>query len=173
MDVVKKNIEKLRGKVDIYTKEGSGTRFSIKLPLTLAIIDGMIVEVGNERFVIPILSIEESIRPRKEDVSTVQNRGEIANVRGNLLPIVRLHKVYKIQPKKVDPWDALLVIVEGEGHRYCLLVDDLVGQQQVVIKSLGDKLKSVKGVTGGAVLGDGKVALILDVSGFTDLALNQ
>ncbi|HLG29933.1 MAG TPA: chemotaxis protein CheA, partial [Candidatus Brocadiales bacterium] len=112
MDVVKKNIEKLRGKIDIYTKEGSVTRFSIKLPLTLAIIDGMIVEVGNERFIIPILSIEESIRPRREEISTVQNRGEIANVRGNLLPIVRLHKVYKIQPKKVDPRDALLVIVE-------------------------------------------------------------
>ncbi len=172
MDVVKKNIEKLRGKVDVYTKEGSVTRFSIRLPLTLAIIDGMIVEVGKEKFIIPTLSIEESIRPRREEISTVQNRGEIANVRGNLLPIVRLHKVYKIQPKKVDPWDALLVIVEGEGQRFCLLVDDLLGQQQVVIKSLGDKLKNIRGVTGGAILGDGKVALILDVSGVMDIALN-
>ncbi len=172
MDVVKKNIEKLRGKVDVYTKEGSGTKFSIKLPLTLAIIDGMIVEVGSEKFIIPILSIEESVRPRREEVFTIQNRGEVVNVRGNILSIVRLHEVYNIQPKKVDPWDALLVIVEGEGQRFCLLVDDLVGQQQVVIKSLGDKLKNVRGVTGGAILGDGKVALILDVSGVMDIAIN-
>jgi two-component system chemotaxis sensor kinase CheA len=172
MDVVKRNIERLRGKVDINTKEGSGTKLSIKLPLTLAIIDGMIVEVGNEKFIIPILSIQESIRPRKEDVFTVKNRGEIVNVRDDLLPIVRLHRVYNITPKKVDPWDALLVIVEGEGQRFCLLVDDLIGQQQVVIKSLGDRLRSVKGVTGGAILGEGKIALILDVCGVMDIALN-
>lgn len=172
MDVVKKNIEKLRGKVDIYTKEGSGTKFSIKLPLTLAIIDGMIVEVGSEKFIVPILSIQESIRPKREEVFTVQNTGEVANIRGNLLPIVRLHKVYKIEPKNLDPWNALLVIVEGEGQRFCLLVDDLVGQQQVVIKNLGDRLRSVRGVTGGAILGNGKVALILDVSGVMDIALN-
>lgn len=172
MDVVKKNIEKLRGKIDIYTKEGFGTKFSIRLPLTLAIIDGMIVEVGSERFIIPVLSIEEFIRPEREEVFTVQNKGEIVNVRGELLPIVRLHEVYRIKPKEVEPWNAILVIVEGEGQRFCLFVDELIGQQQVVIKSLGDRLKPAKGITGGAILGDGKVVLILDVGSIMDIASN-
>ena len=100
MDVVKKNVERLRGKVDISTVEGKGTKISIKLPLTLAIIDGMIVQVGNEKYIIPMLSIEESIRPNKGHISTVQHRGELINIRGKLLPIVRLHNLYNVKPKK-------------------------------------------------------------------------
>ena len=172
MDVVKKNVERLRGKVEISTVEGKGTKISIKLPLTLAIIDGMIVQVGNEKYIVPMLSIEESIRPKKEDISTVQQRGELINVRGSLLPMVRLHKLYNVNPRKTNPWEALVLIVEGEGHRCGILVDDLLGQQQIVIKSLDEQFRNVKGVSGSAILGDGRVGLILDVGGIMNVALN-
>lgn len=172
MDVVKKNVERLRGKVDISTVEGKGTKISIKLPLTLAIIDGMIVQVGNEKYIIPMLSIEESIRPSKEHISTVQHRGELINIRGSLLPIVRLHNLYNVKPKKINPWEALILIVEGEGQRCGVLVDDLLGQQQIVIKSLGEQFRNVRGVSGSAILGDGCVSLILDVGGIMNMALN-
>lgn len=172
MDVVKKNVERLRGKVEISTVEGKGTKISIKLPLTLAIIDGMIVQVGSEKYIVPMLSIEESIRPKKEDVSTVQQRGEIINVRGNLLPMVRLHNLYNVQPKKTNPWEALILVVEGEGQRCGILVDDLLGQQQIVIKSLGEQFHNIRGISGSAILGDGHVGLILDVGGIMSMALN-
>lgn len=172
MDVVKKNVERLRGKIEISTVEGKGTRISIKLPLTMAIIDGMIVQVGPEKYIVPMLSIEESIRPKKEDVSTVQQRGELINVRGNLLPMVRLHTLYNVKPKKMNPWEALILIVEGEGRRCGILVDDLLGQQQIVIKSLGERFRNIRGISGSAILGDGHVGLILDVGGIMSMALN-
>lgn len=172
MDVVKKNIERLRGKVDVFSEEGKGTKISIKLPLTMAIIDGMIVQVGDQKYIIPMLSIEESIRPKKDDVSTIQQRGELINVRGDVLPMVRLHQLYNVEPKKYDPWEALILIVESEGQRCGILVDDLIGQQQIVIKSLGEQFRNVKGVSGSAILGDGRVGLILDVGGIMNLALN-
>ncbi|HHT9108563.1 MAG TPA: chemotaxis protein CheA [Candidatus Wunengus sp. YC63] len=172
MDVVKRNVERLRGKVDLSTVEGRGTKISIKLPLTLAIIDGMIVKVGDEKYIIPMLSIEESIRPNKEHISTVQHRGELLNIRGKLLPIVRLHNLYNVKPKRTNPWEALILIVEGEGRRCGVLVDDLLGQQQIVIKSLGEQFRNVRGVSGSAILGDGCVSLILDVGGIMNMALN-
>ena len=172
MDVVKENVERLRGKIDISTVNGKGTKISIRLPLTLAIIDGMIVQVGDEKYIIPMLSIEESIRPCKEHISTVQHRGELLNIRGSLLPIVRLHNLYNVKPKKINPWEALILIVEGEGQRCGVLVDDLLGQQQIVIKSLGDQFRNVRGVSGSAILGDGCVSLILDVGGIMNMALN-
>src|SRR3972149_1686994 len=172
MDVVKKNVERLRGKVDISTVEGKGTKISIKLPLTLAIIDGMIVQVGAEKYIVPMLSIEESIRPNKEHISTVQHRGELLNIRGKLLPIVRLHNLYNVNPKKINPWETLILIVEGEGQRCGVLVDELLGQQQIVIKSLGEQFRNVRGVSGSAILGDGCVSLILDVGGIMNMALN-
>lgn len=172
MDVVKKNVERLRGKVEISTVEGKGTKISIKLPLTLAIIDGMIVQVGPEKYIVPMLSIEESIRPKKEDISTVQQRGELINVRGNLLPMVRLHNLYNVHPKKTNPWEALILVVEGEGQRCGILVDDLLGQQQIVIKSLGEQFRNIRGISGSAILGDGRIGLILDVGGIMNMALN-
>ncbi len=172
MDVVKKNVERLRGKVELSTVEGKGTNISIKLPLTMAIIDGMIVQVGPEKYIVPMLSIEESIRPKKEDISTVQQRGELINVRGNLLPMVRLHNLYNVQPKKTNPWEALILVVEGEGQRCGILVDDLLGQQQIVIKSLGEQFRNIRGISGSAILGDGRIGLILDVGGIMSMALN-
>ncbi|MDR4505489.1 MAG: chemotaxis protein CheA [Candidatus Scalindua sp.] len=171
MDVVKKNIEKLRGKIDVTSEEGKGSTFTIKLPLTLAIIDGIVVNVGSTKYIIPTISISESLRPRKEEISTIKNQGEVVNMRGNLFPLVRLHKLYNIDTKKTNPWEAIVVIVETEEGKFSILVDELLGQQQVVIKSLGDTFKGVKGISGGAILGDGKVGLILDVSGIKEAAL--
>jgi len=168
MDVVRKSIEKLRGHIDIQSKEGYGTTISIILPLTLAIIDGMVVQVGFERYIIPTLSIKESYRPKRDEIVTIQNKGEMCHMRGSLLPVVRLGNIFNIEPVYRNPWEALLVIVEEDGSRYCIMIDELIGQQQVVIKPLGDTFKGIKGISGGAILGDGKVGLILDVKGLME-----
>ena len=165
MDVVQKAIDALRGKVEIKSAKGEGSTFTIALPLTLAIIDGMVVEIGHDRFILPTVSVAESLRPRKEDYSTVQGRGEMIMIRGNLLSLIRLHNIVDVEPEHTEPWEALVVVVEHHGTKRCLLVDRLVGRQEVVIKSLGDSLKAVKVVAGGAIMGDGRVGLILDVEG--------
>jgi len=170
MDVVRKNIESLRGKIDISSIPGKGTTFTIRLPLTLAIIDGQIVKVGSERYIIPINSIVRTLRPQANQLSSVQNRGEMVTVRGELLPLVRLYKLFGTVPTIEDPTESLLVIVEEDGNKCCLLVDELLGQQQVVIKSLGEGLGKVKGVSGGAIMGEGTVRLILDIAGLMELA---
>lgn len=170
-DVVKKNIEKLRGKVEVDSTEGKGTTFTIKLPLTLAIIDGIVVKVGSAIYILPTISIEESISPKKEEISTIKEQGEVVNMRGTLFPLVRLHKLYNIKDAKTNPCEAIVIIVESEQGRYSILVDELVGQQQVVIKSLGERFKKVKGISGGAILGDGRVGLILDTSGIREASL--
>ncbi|GAF99443.1 unnamed protein product, partial [marine sediment metagenome] len=169
---VRKNIELLHGKVDISSTPGKGSTFTIRLPLTLAIIDGQIVKIGGDRYIIPINSIVRSFRPNAQQLSSVQNRGEMAMVRGKLLPLVRLYKLFNAVPKTEDPTQSLLVIVEEDNKRCCMLVDELLGQQQVVIKSLGDGLGKVKGVSGGSIMGDGKVSLILDVPGLMEIAQN-
>ena len=172
MDVVRKNIELLRGRVDISSSLGKGTTFTIRLPLTLAIIDGQIVSIGSERYIVPITSIICSIKPTAEQISSVQKRGEMVTIRGALLPMVRLYKLFGVVSATENPTDALLVIVEEDNKKCCLLVDKLLGQQQVVIKSLGEGLGMVKGVSGGAIMGDGRVSLILDVPGLIKLSQN-
>ncbi len=173
MDVVKKNIESLRGKIEIRSISGKGTTFTIRLPLTLAVIDGQIVCIGTERYIIPINSIVRSLRPTRQQISSVQNRGELVLERGELLPLVRLYRLLGVAPATEDPTKALVVVVEEDGKKCCLLVDDLQAQQQVVIKSLGEALGRVKGVSGGAIMGDGKVSLILDIPGLIELAQTQ
>lgn len=170
MDVVKQNIEKLRGRVDITTTPGHGSVFTIRLPLTLAVIDGLVVKVGQEKYIIPINSIEQSIRPTPDMLSTIQGRGEIVTVRGSILPLLRLHEMFSVEPRTTDPSHALVVIVQDNDRRACLLVDELLGQEQVVIKSLGAGLGEVSGISGGAVLGDGNVSLIVDVPGLVESA---
>ena len=170
MDVVKKNIELLRGKIDISSKPGKGTTFTVRLPLTLAIIDGQIVKIGAERYIIPINSIIRSLKPGAEQLSSVQNRGEMVMVRGELLPLVRLYKLFNVAPTTEDPTESLVVVVEEDKKKCCLLVDELLGQQQVVIKSLGEGLGAVKGISGGAIMGDGRARMILDIPGLMELA---
>ncbi|MBF0634849.1 MAG: chemotaxis protein CheW, partial [Nitrospinae bacterium] len=148
------------------SKPGLGSTFTIKLPLTMAIVDGMIVKIGAERFIIPTVSIRESIRPKAEEVSTVKRQGEMMNIRGRLLPLIRLHQVLKVRNAAIDnPCNGLVIIVESDEKVYGLMVDDLLGQQQVVIKNLGKRFKGLPGISGGTILGDGRVGLILDVSG--------
>ena len=163
LDVVRRNIEKLRGKVDIDTVLGQGTTFTIYLPLTLAIIDGMIVSVGGERYIIPTLSVRESFRPKAEMISTVHERGEMVNVRGRLCPLLRLHQYFDQPTKITNPAEAIIVVVESGQQTRCLMVDELLGKQEVVIKSLGGSLKKSAALAGGAVMGDGRVGLILNV----------
>ena len=171
MDVVRKNIESLRGRVDIQSERGKGTTFFIRLPLTLAVIDGQIVTVGSEKFIIPILSIEQSFRPTSTQLATAHGgRAEMVNIRGNLLPLVRLHRLFRTPPRNEDPTQGLCVVVSDGPKKCSLFVDDLLGQQQVVIKSLGQYLGRVPAITGGAIMGDGNVSLILDVPGLIALA---
>lgn len=170
MDVVKKNIEALRGRVDISSAKGKGTTFTIRLPLTLAVIDGQVVRIGDSRYIIPINAIVRSLRPTREQISTVQNRGEMVLERGELIPLVRLYKLLGTVPSTEDATEALIVVVEEDGRKCCLMVDDLLAQQQVVIKSLGEALGRVRGVSGGAIMGDGRVTLILDIPGLVELA---
>ncbi len=170
MDVVKQAIEKLRGKVEIDTIPGEGTTFITYFPLTMAIIDGMIVRVGAERYIIPMTAIRRLLRPAQTDCNTVINKGEMVKVRENLLPLVRLHDLFGIEPEFTEPWNAIVVVVDGEARSKCFMVDEILGKEEVVIKGLGESLKLVRGVSGGAILGDGSVGLILDPEGVFELS---
>jgi two-component system chemotaxis sensor kinase CheA len=171
MDVVRRNLEAIRGRIDITSVPGKGTTFAIRLPLTLAVTDGMLVKVGGERFIVPLTHIHMSFRPEPSMLSTVVGKGEMVLLRGELMPVVRLHRLFDVPNAVESPLEGLLMIV-GDGHkRTALLVDELLGQQQVVAKALGDGLGKVEGVSGGAILGDGRVGLILDVN--ETLALAQ
>ncbi|MDY7030460.1 MAG: chemotaxis protein CheA [Thermodesulfobacteriota bacterium] len=169
MDVVKKGIEKLRGRVEINSKPGYGSTFAIRLPLTLAIIEGMLVRVGRERYIIPALAIVESFRPERNQYSTVSDKGEMILSRGNLIPLVRLDCLFGVRGDFKNPWEGLVVVVEHENGRICLLLDELLGKEEVVIKSLGESMKNIMGITGGAIMGDGRVGLIMDIAGIFDL----
>jgi two-component system chemotaxis sensor kinase CheA len=164
MDVVRKSIEALRGRVEISSELGSGTTFTLRLPLTLAITDGMLIRIGGERYIIPTINIQLSFRPDASAISTVAGRGELVLLRGDLMPVFRLHRLFNIADAVEDPTKGLLVVVGAEDRRCALLVDELLGQQQVVAKTLGDGIGKVPGVTGGAILGDGRVGLILDTA---------
>lgn len=165
MDVVARSIKSLGGELEIKSKEGEGSTFVIKLPLTLSIIDGMVVQVGSQRYIIPTVSILESIHPSKEAISTVKKKAELINVRGRLYPLIRLYRLFGIASVRKDPWDALVILIENNGKIKGIMVDDLLEQQQVVIKDLGKIFKPVKGISGGAILGNGNVGLILDAEG--------
>jgi two-component system chemotaxis sensor kinase CheA len=162
MDVVKRNIEKLRGKIEIASEVGRGSTFKIKLPLTMAIIDGLVVRVGEDRFILPSTSVQMALRPAREHVSTVHGQGEMLDLRGRFVPIHRLHRRFNISGEATNPWDGIVVIVESSGKVSALLVDEMVSKQEVVIKNLGAFMQNLPGVSGGAILGDGNIALILD-----------
>ncbi len=163
MDVVKRNVHAMGGRVEIESALGVGTRISIRLPLTLAILDGMSVSVGQEIFIVPLTFITESLQPAKEDIRTIAGGGTVVHVRGDFLPVVALHEVLNIKSKVTDFEHGIMVIVESEGSKSAMFVDNLLGQHQVVIKSLESNYRKVPGVSGATIMGDGKVALILDV----------
>jgi two-component system, chemotaxis family, sensor kinase CheA len=163
MDVVRKHIEKLRGHIEIRSQAGIGSTFLLKLPLTLAIIDGLVVGVGDERYIVPLFAIREIFRPRADTLWTIQERAEMALVRGSLTPVLRLCRKFGVKPASADANDGVLVLAEVESQRFCILVDEVIGKQEVVIKNLGETFRSVEGIAGGAILGDGRVGLILDL----------
>lgn len=162
MDVVKRNIEKLRGKIEITSEVGKGSVFKIKLPLTMAIIDGLVVRVGTDKFILPSTSVQMAMRPTKDSITTVHGTGEVLELRGKILPLHRLHRRFGIPADATQPWDGIVVIVEHSGKVSALLVDEMVSKQEVVIKNLGAFMQGLPGVAGGAILGDGNIALILD-----------
>ncbi len=162
MDVVRRNIEALRGHIDISTEMGRGTTFTVRLPLTLAITDGMLVRVGAERFIVPIVNIHMSFRPDPKSISSVTGRGEMVLLRGQLIPIYRIYRLFELKGAYEDFDSAILMIVDDGDKRCALMVDELLGQQQVVAKPLGDGIGKIQGISGGAILGDGRVGLILD-----------
>lgn len=170
MDVVKRNIEGLGGSVDIQSAMGKGSRLTLKLPLTLAIIDGMTVRVGQDNYIIPLIAVTESIRPKPNELQRIVGKGEVVSLRGEWVPVVKLYEAFCLTPDFTDPSQALLVIVETDGRRLAVLVDELMGQQQVVIKSLEENFRKVEAISGATILGDGQVALILDVPGLAKLA---
>ncbi|MDH5681546.1 MAG: chemotaxis protein CheA [Spirochaetota bacterium] len=165
MDIVRESIERLRGKVDVFTTKGKGSTISLKIPLTMAIIDGMIIILGDRKYVIPTLHVRHILKLEKDKYFTVEKKGEMVDVRGNLVPLVRLYRLFNVEVKHKDPEDALLILVENEGKQKCFMLDDIVDKQEVVVKSLGQRLSHIEGVSAGTILGDGKVGLILDVKG--------
>ena len=165
MDVVKRNIEKLRGRIDIRSTPGAGTIFILRIPLTLAIIDGMIVQVGDIKYAIPITSINESLRPAENQITVTPEGLELLNVRHQLLPVIRLHEVYKVKHARTRLTEGILIVVEHDLKKYCLFVDEMVGQHQIVIKGLPEYFGRIRGVSGFAILGDGEISTILDIAG--------
>lgn len=169
MDVVKRNVQSLGGRIDIESRAGQGATFTIHLPLTLAIVDGMCVSVGDQTFIIPLVHIVESMQPAFKDIKTLAGDDQLLHVRNEYWPILPLYKIMQLQPQFTDVSRGIAVLIETNKYRFALFVDGLVGQQQVVIKSLEQHYKRVHGIAGATIMGDGSVALIVDVE---SLALN-
>jgi two-component system, chemotaxis family, sensor kinase CheA len=164
MDVVKRNIQSMGGHVEIMSREGRGTTTKIVLPLTLAILDGMSVKVGSEIFILPLNFVMESLQPAADDIYTVAGGERVVRVRGEYLPLVALHQVFNVEGARTEPTQGIVTIMQTEGRRFAMLVDELVGQQQVVVKNLETNYRKVHGISAATILGDGRVALIVDVA---------
>ena len=164
MDVVKTNIEALQGEIQIETEFGKGSCFRIRLPLTLAIIDGMVIRSLQERYVIPLSHVHESLRPAANDIHYVSGLGEILSLRGESLPLIRLRSVLTPSAPNLAANESTVIVCRPEGRSFAVMVDDIIGQHQVVVKQLGQEHAQLKGFSGSAILGDGRPALILELS---------
>ena len=173
MDVVKRNIQEMGGHVEIQSKQGQGTTIRILLPLTLAILDGMSVRVADEVFILPLNAVMESLQPREEDLHPLAGGERVLEVRGEYLPLVELWKVFEVEGAKTEATQGIVVILQSAGRRYALLVDQLIGQHQVVVKNLESNYRKVPGISAATILGDGSVALIVDVSALHGLNREQ
>ena len=163
MDVVKQNLEKIKGKVEVHSKPGVGSRMTLRIPLTLAIIDGMLVRVGETKCIVPILSIKEAFRPQISAITITPDGEELARVRENFFPVIRLHEVLGKKPDHFELDQGILIVLEYQDNRICIFVDEILGQQQTVIKGLSDYIGHVRGFSGCTILGNGEVSLIMDV----------
>ena len=163
MDVVRKAITKLRGSIEVRTKVNKGTTFALRLPLTLAIIDGVIVRIGKERYIIPTLSIKESMTAESGTFNKIVGKGETIFIRGRIIPLLRMNHIFGIEGGTDDPNEGLLMIVESDGQEAALLIDEMLDKQEIVIKTLGDGLNKIEGLAGGAIMSDGNVGLIVDI----------
>ncbi len=170
MDVVRRNIQAMGGRVEIESMTGVGTRMTVRLPLTLAILDGMSVAVGDQTYILPLSYVIESVQPDLRDVKTLSNQARVIRVRGEYLPVIVLHEIFGIQPASANLTQGIMVILDADGTRAALFVDALVGQHQVVIKSLENNFRRVAGISGATIMGDGHVALILDISALAAMA---
>ncbi|MBP1130947.1 two-component system chemotaxis sensor kinase CheA [Serratia sp. PL17] len=173
MDVVKRNIQEMGGHVEIHSQAGKGTAIRILLPLTLAILDGMSVKVNNEVFILPLNAVMESLQPQAEDLHPLAGGERVLQVRGEYLPLVELFRVFEVEGAKTDATQGIVVILQSAGRRYALLVDQLIGQHQVVVKNLESNYRKVPGISAATILGDGSVALIVDVSALQTLNREQ
>jgi two-component system chemotaxis sensor kinase CheA len=173
MDIVKDNIEALGGTITIKTTQGKGTIFILKLPLTLAIIEGVTIRVGTDTYIVPLLSILELVQPVQGMMNTVVGKGEMVNIRGAHLPMVRLYEVLGLEPEHTEPMKAIVLILEADGERVAVMVDEVLGQQQFVIKSMEQNFGKIEGVAGATILGDGTVGFILDVQGVLAIARRE
>jgi len=165
MDVVRRNIRALGGTVEVKSEKGVGSIFTIRLPLTLAILDGQLIRVGSETYIVPLISIIESLQVNPDMMNSVTGAADVYKLRDDYIPIVKLYDIFGIETDSTDVSEGLLVVVENEGKKIAVFVDELLGQQQVVIKSLETNLKQVDGISGATILGNGTVALILDING--------
>ena len=173
MDVVRANVEKMKGKIEIKSTEGQGSTFIIKLPLTLAIIEGITFAIGEQIYVMPLISIIEQIKIKSDQVKPFEGKGEMIKIRDEYLPLIRLHKVFEIDTQVNEIDDGIVVVVEA-GYRKCaIFVDELLDQQQVVIKSLDSAFSKHAGIAGGTILGDGRIALIIDIQGLVNISLQN
>ena len=164
MDVVKRNITALGGTVEIDSAEGYGMTVRVRLPLTLAIMDGMSVGVGEECYILPLASVVESFQVTQETIKTIGGSGRVVEVRGEYMPVIELERLFAVPRQNQDQGAPIMVVVEAEGGRAALLVDELLGQQQVVVKNLESNYRKVQDVSGATIMGDGRVALILDIA---------
>ena len=162
-----KNIGKIDGTVIVDSTPGKGTAVSVKIPLTLAIIDGMVIQVGNARYIIPTVSIKESFKAGSENIITDTSGNEFIMVRGNCYPVLRIHRLFKINTEITDIHDGIVIMTENNEKAICIFADVLLGEQQIVVKSLPGYIKKVKGISGCTLLGDGGIGLILDIAGLT------
>lgn len=170
MDVVRRNIQAMGGRVEIESMAGVGTRMTVRLPLTLAILDGMSVAVGEQTYILPLSYVIESLQPEPQDVKTLSNQARVILVRGEYLPVIVLHEIFGIAPKSAGFAQGIMVVLDADGTRAALFVDALIGQHQVVIKSLENNFRRVAGISGATIMGDGHVALILDISALAAMA---
>lgn len=170
MDVVRRNVEALQGSVSIQSEMGRGSTVTIRLPLTLAIMDGLSIGLNDDVYILPLLSVVESFRPQPQEIKRVASKGEVVVVRGEIVPLLRVHRLLNVSARVTEPTEGIVVIVENEGKKCALLVDELLGQSQVVIKNLETNFRKVAGIAGATILGDGRVAMILDIFGLMRLA---